>query len=321
VRIYGPVPSRRFGLSLGIDVTPHKRCTFDCVYCQLGPTAFQVAEPADFFTVEEVVADVEEALEQGPTPDVLTFAGSGEPTLYRPLGALIDRLREVADIPILMITNSSLFWREEVAEAVSKVDILAPSLDAGDAGTYARINRPHAEISYERLLDGLRRVTHGFAREIRLEVMLLRDVNDDEESLRAIAARLEEIRFDQVDVNTPVRPPVPERNALPCDEGVLARALELFGPTARAIGTFDRRPSSPGKKRSFEDLDKDIRGMLLRRPCTADDISASLGLAREQVIRSLARLTEAGLVDSRPDEEGGTYFHVSGVNPTILEHR
>lgn len=321
MRIYGPVPSRRFGLSLGIDLVPNKTCSFDCIYCQLGPTTRLTLTPQPFFPLEEVMRDVEEALEDGPTPDVMTLAGSGEPTLFSPLGELFDGLKSLAEIPILLITNSSLLWRDEVAEAVLKTDILAPSLDAGDPETYRRVNAHHQDIPFDLLLKGLRNVTRAYAGEIRLEVMLVRGVNDDERSLEAIARQLESLRFDQVDINTPVRPPVPERGALPCDLDVLERAKELFGPKARAIGHFTS-PSKSGVRSamSFDDLDKDIREMLLRRPCTLGDISASLNLNREAITRSIERLVGRGLVKSRASQ-GGTYFFVPGDNPTILPRK
>ncbi len=319
MRIYGPVPSRRFGLSLGVDLVPHKTCSFDCIYCQIGATDRLCSIPEDFYEVDEIIEDVEEAIEDGPMPDVITFAGSGEPTLYRPLGELIDRLKQLADVPILMITNSSMLWRKEVAEAVLKTDILAPSLDAGDEVMYRRINRPHPEVTYDRVLDGLKTVTQSYAGEIRLEVMLIRGINDDEASMKRISQRLEGLRFDQIDINTPVRPPVPERGALPCFDEVLDRALEIFGPRAKAVGTFQpHTEGQTGRAKSFSDLDKDIRGMLLRRPCTVEDIAVSSGLQRNEVLNSLERLTAAGLVDSR-SSQGGTYFHIPSANPTILK--
>lgn len=319
MRIYGPVPSRRFGLSLGIDLVPLKTCSFDCIYCQLGSTDRLTATREQFYPLEEILADVEQALARGPRPDVITLAGSGEPTLFTPLGDLFDGLKSMAHIPILLITNSSHLWREDVAEAVHKTDILAPSLDAGDAQTYVKMNAPHGDITYDRLIQGLRAVTSEYAGEIRLEVMLIRGVNDDGKSLEAIAQQLKTLRFDQVDINTPVRPPVPERGALPCYSDVLLRAEELFGPKACAIGSFANRPKSEKRtSRSFVDLDKDLREILLRRPCTLDDIAVALHLNRTVVVESIERLTGSGVVISRP-VEGKTYFFVRGENPTILK--
>ncbi len=318
MRIYGPVPSRRFGLSLGIDLVPHKTCSFDCVYCQLGATDHLSAKRENFYALEDILDDVKDALDRGPRPDVITFAGSGEPTLFRSMRPLIDQLHALSSIPVLLITNSSLLWKEEVADAAVKADILAPSLDAGDEETFLRINQPCTEVTYGKLLRGLKTVTHIHPGEVHLEVMLVRDLNDDEKSLQAIAKRLDEIRFDRIDINTPVRPPVPERDALPCDDQVLNRALELFGPKAHAIGSFDKRVSKAASPaRSFSDRDKDIREMLLRRPCTVSDIVSSLGLGRQAVTESLERLKQAGLVTTRSGQ-GDTYFHTENPNPSIL---
>ena len=194
MRIYGPVPSRRFGLSLGIDLVPHKTCSFDCIYCQLGQADSVTVTPQRFYTLEAIIKDVEEALSEGPTPDVITLAGSGEPTLFSPLEELFDGLKSIGDIPILLITNSSLLWREDVARAIHKTDILAPSLDAGDEETYRIVNHPHRGITFDKLLSGLRAVTHSYTGEIRLEVMLIRGVNDDEKSLDG-----EEVPADSTD--------------------------------------------------------------------------------------------------------------------------
>ncbi len=317
MKIYGPVPSRRFGLSLGVDLLPHKTCPFDCLYCQLGVTDCLTATTDAFFSIDDVLADVEEALADGPDPDVITFAGSGEPTLYRPLDELIDGLRELSDIPLLLITNSALLWQQEVARAVHKMDILAPSLDAGDQAMFERVNRPHPEITFEKMVRGLREITGSFSGEIRLEVMLIRDVNDDEKSMRAIADVVETIRADQIDLNTPVRPAMPERGALPCSEEVLDRALEIFGPRARSIGVFDKRTRPAGKPHRFTDGDKDIREMLLRRPCTLAEIVASLGRSPAEVEQSLERLMQAGFIAVRSGQDG-TYYHAPTANPTLL---
>ena len=312
MRIYGPVPSRRFGLSLGVDVVPRKVCSHDCIYCQVGPTSDLTAEPRDFYPVEEILADVAAALEEGPRPDVVTLAGSGEPTLYRSLGALIDGLHALADVPVLLITNGALLWRPDVAAAAMKADILAPSLDAGDPVTFERVNEPAAGITFERFVEGLRDVTRRHPGEVRLEVMLIKGVNDSEDSMRAIAAIASTLRFDRLDLNTPVRPPVPERGALPCDEDTLARAVAIFGPKAAAIGKFTPRDAAPrDARRAFSDFDKDIRETLARRPCTEADLSASLGAQPRAVAESLARLVAAGLAEVRAGEAGAYYAAVS----------
>jgi wyosine [tRNA(Phe)-imidazoG37] synthetase (radical SAM superfamily) len=209
-------------------------------------------------------------------------------------------------------------WMDSVAKAANKADILAPSLDAGDGETFDRINRPHPEITYEKLLNGLERVTHSHPGEVHLEVMLVQGINEDPENLIAIKNQLNKLHFDRIDVNTPVRPPIPERGAIPCNESALNRALEILGPKAHAIGTFKQpNEASQTVSHSFSDRDKDIREILLRRPCTINDIAASLGLRHTEVTQSLGRLKTAGLIQSRRGNRE-TYFHITTPNPTIL---
>jgi wyosine [tRNA(Phe)-imidazoG37] synthetase (radical SAM superfamily) len=307
MRTYGPVPSRRFGLSLGVDLVPHKTCPYDCVYCQLGPTTCLSAERRDFYPVQDVLRDVEDALGDGPRPDVITLAGSGEPTLYRSLPRLFAGIRDLTDVPILLITNGALLFDADVAEAARGADILAPSLDAGDEETFRLVNQPHADVPFGRMVEGLRKALDGHPGQVRLEVMLVRDLNDSQESIERIARHAAGMRADAIELNTPVRPPVPERGALPCTAGTLELALRIFGPKARAIGRFEGRRAGKPAARAFDDVDKDVRETLVRRPCTLEDLVSSLGLDAAQARRSLDRLLAAGLVEARAGASG-TYF-------------
>jgi wyosine [tRNA(Phe)-imidazoG37] synthetase (radical SAM superfamily) len=290
----------------------------DCIYCQLGPSDRVEIDQLEFFPVEDILKDVTAALQRGPRPDVITLAGSGEPTLYKPLGALIDGLHDLAEIPILVITNSTMLHVDETAQAVMKAEILAPSLDAGNEEIFRKVNQTHPSISFETMFEALKRVTHAHPGQIHLEVMLVEGVNDNEESLVAIAKRIKQLRFDRIDINTPVRPPVPERGALPCSEEVLARATALFGDKAHPIADFRPtwvRPLHPG---AFSDQDKDIRETLLRRPSTVRDIASGLSLPESRVQESLNRMLSLGIVETK-QTEGALYFHVTSIHPSLLK--
>ena len=299
---------------------PHKTCSMDCIYCQLGPSEHTIIEQATFYPVEDVLDDVASALKRGPRPDVITLAGSGEPTLYRPLGELLDGLHALADIPILVITNSTLLHVPETAAAVLKSDILAPSLDAGDDETFRAVNQTDPGVSFETMFEALRKVTHTHSGQVHLEVMLVEGLNDSEKSLIKLRDRIVQLRVDRIDINTPVRPPVPERGALPCSEETLHRAQALLGPKAQPIADFRRvlRPNVPRGK--FSDRDKDIREMLLRRPCSTADIASGLRMAEPEVRESLQRMVAAGLVEER-EVLGVAYFHVSSKKPTLIQSK
>lgn len=313
MRIYGPVPSRRFGLSLGVDIVPLKTCPLDCIYCQLGETDCLQTEPEEFYSLEQILRDVKEALDAGPAPDVITLAGSGEPGLYSRLGELIDELKKLSDAPVLLITNAVLLTRPEVAAAALKADILAPSLDAGDHETFERINKPHPDLNFDEIVDALIKVTNAHPGEVRLEVMLIRGINDNRESIEKIAAIASKIKCDRIDINTPVRPPVPERGALPCDEDTLELAKSILGPKAVPIAKFEKHHRAASQQHEFNDMDKNVRETLLRRPCTLNDICNSHGLSTEDAGAILERLTSAGLVVASQTDEG-LFYKATGAS-------
>ena len=305
-RVYGPVPSRRYGLSLGVDLVPHKVCTFDCIYCQVGRTTERTLEATAFYPPEQVLADVERALAEGPRPEVITLAGSGDPSLYAGLTALIGELKRICGLPVVFLTNGALLWRADVRAAALAADVLAPSLDAGDAETFARINRPHPDLDFDRVVAGLRSVCEDHPGQVRLEVMLVAGVNDDDQSVAAIAGIVEGLRLTSIDLNTPVRP-APGRTAGVVSPERLEAIRARLGPRARVIASFKNRPAKamPGGDAGARER---ILEVLRRRPCTLADLCASLGLAPEQVAAQIAALRADGLVHARSGEAGEYYF-------------
>ncbi|ABK19276.1 radical SAM protein [Syntrophobacter fumaroxidans] len=158
--VYGPVPSRRLGRSLGIDLVPMKTCTYDCLYCQLGKTTLKTTRRREWVTVEAVLTELEGHL--AGEPDYITISGSGEPSLHSGLGSLISAIKAMPPAPVEVLTNSSLLWLPEVREALSGADLVIPSLDAGEDRLLRRVNRPHQEVTFHRMIDGL----HEFRRAL-----------------------------------------------------------------------------------------------------------------------------------------------------------
>jgi len=169
--VYGPVASRRLGRSLGVDLVPFKTCTYDCVYCQLGRTTHRTIQRGEYVPVDAVLAGLKAKLALGPKPDYISLAGSGEPTLHARIGDLIAGIKLMTRIPIAVLTNGSLLWVPEVQDALMEADLVLPSLDAGDEPMFQRVNRPHPEILFEGMVDGLAAFTARFRKLVWLEVL------------------------------------------------------------------------------------------------------------------------------------------------------
>ena len=244
--VFGPVPSRRLGQSLGIDTIPLKTCNWNCIYCQLGRTVPLKSERREYFPRRDILAEVREALayHQPGEIDWVTFVGSGEPTLHFGLGWLISWVKQLTDLPVAVITNGSLLYRWEVRKDLVMADTVMPLLDAGSADLYRRINRPHPSATFERLVNGLMAFRRDYEGKLCIEVMLVRGLNDSEDALRDIAEVLRQIGPNEVHINLPIRPPA-ETWVRPSDEEGLMRALSIIGDIAKVVypveGVFDLR--------------------------------------------------------------------------------
>jgi wyosine [tRNA(Phe)-imidazoG37] synthetase (radical SAM superfamily) len=231
--VYGPVPSRRLGRSLGVDPIPFKTCNYSCVYCQLGRTAPRTVERRDFLAPEDILREVEEALNAARSGaiDYVTFGGQGEPLLSASLGGLIRGVKRLTSLPIALLTNGSLVSRRDVREEISAADVVMPSVDAADQETFSRINRPAAGVRIADILDGLKAFRRDYTGELWIEVMMVKGLNDSESAVRSIARETQQIRPERIFLNVPIRPPA-ESWVEPPDETSLRRAAEILGQTA-----------------------------------------------------------------------------------------
>jgi wyosine [tRNA(Phe)-imidazoG37] synthetase (radical SAM superfamily) len=238
--VFGPVPSRRLGQSLGIDPVILKTCNWNCVYCQLGRTIPLTNQRKEYIPTQEIFSQLKKALEdhQKGGIDWITFVGSGETMLASNVGILIERIKQITKIPIAVITNGSLLYLPEVRQELLLADAVLPSLDAGNAKLYKRINRPHPQVTFNRLVNGLKLFRQEYHGKLWIEVMLIKDLNDSVETLTEIASHLRVILPDEVHILLPTRPPV-EPWVKPADQEGIQRARDIFGSIARVVNTTD----------------------------------------------------------------------------------
>lgn len=277
-------PSRRLGHSLGVDLVPYKTCSFDCIYCQLGRTTDLTVARRPGPPVEVLVAEVEAAITRGPRPDHVTLSGSGEPTLYEPLGELIEALGRVFR-PIAVLTNGSLLADPEVRAELCGADLVLPSLDAADETTFQHVNRPHPDLTFDGLVEGMVAFRHQFRGAIWLEVMMLGGVTAMEDQAAKLARLAATIEPDRIHLNTVVRPPA-EAYALPASRDELEALCAVFRPRAEVIAEplpVEETPRTVASKGA-------VLEVLRRRPCTVGDLAVALGTPPSAVVKALQPL-------------------------------
>jgi wyosine [tRNA(Phe)-imidazoG37] synthetase (radical SAM superfamily) len=302
--LYGPVPSRRLGRSLGVDIVPFKTCTLDCIYCQLGRTTCKTLQRKEYVPTKEVLAELESTLESGLQADYITVGGSGEPTLHSGLGRIIDGIKKLTAIPVAVLTNGTLFYLPEVRADCAAADVILPSLDAGDQETFEKINRPAAEITFDRLVGGLCDLRREYRGLIWLEVFFIEHFNTDSPQIARLAEAIKKIRPDKVHLNTAIRPTA--------EPGIVKVAYKQLAVIARRLGSnceviADYFSSHCGKV--TDNISQTLLSTLKRRPCSLDDICSVLGLNHSEAIKYLYELQKQELV--RSEKKGGQTFYTA----------
>ncbi len=236
--IYGPIKSRRLGLSLGLSLSKDKTCNLDCIYCQWGKTKKTVSRRKEYAKVEEIITELKSWMQDNPqiTKELkfVTISGLGEPTLNTRIGELISRVREITGFSIAVITNSTLLGDPLVRKALLGADLIVPSLDAVDLKIFQQINRPHAGIEPDKIVDGLVALRKEFRGKLWLEIMLVSGVNDDSRHIEELKKAIQRINPDKIQLNSPVRATA-EKNVLPLERAKLEKIKEILGDKAEII--------------------------------------------------------------------------------------
>ena len=290
--VYGPVPSRRLGRSLGVDLVPYKVCSYDCIYCQLGRTKEKTIERKPYITVVRILEQVYKKLKEGIRADYITLAGSGEPTLNSEIGSLIRDIKKHTEIPVAVLTNSSLLGDSQVREAIMEADVVLPSLDAHDQEGFETINRPHFEIKFETMVEGLIAFRKEYSGEIWLEVFILDGINSTETDAMQFKHWIERVNPQKIHINTAVRPAA-EAYARQVSPEKMAGFCKVIGKKAEVITPY----KDLEKHKTSVDVEENLLSLLARRPCTLDDISSGLGVHKNEILKYIEPLIESHTID------------------------
>ncbi len=287
------------GRSLGVDIIPLKVCSFNCLYCQLGSTRKHTLTRGRFYDLEEIIRDLGDGIASSLEADYITFSGSGEPTLSSDLGSLIREVKKLTDIPVAVITNSSLLSEPQVREDLASCDLVVPSLDAAREETFKRINRPVRGLTLSTILCGLRAFTREFKGKVWLEVMLLAGINDSDEEIASFKDVIAGLGVDKVQLNTVARPPASSRakpvarEKLEAIQSSLGEIAETEIVVAAALET----------KHAPRDVAAAARNLLQRRPCSEEELASTLGISVRQLRKELQEAISKELIEVKLFED------------------
>jgi len=283
--LFGPVPSRRLGMSLGIDLIPSKVCSLNCVYCECGKTTNLTIERKEYVSYNKVTNELEHYFKNNPAPDYVTFSGSGEPTLNLKIGDIIKFLKSnYPYIPIAVLTNGTLFDQKKVRTELLDVDLVLPSLDAASESSFKKINRPFHTLNINKYIQGLIDFRKEYSGKIWLEVLILPGYNDNKKDLKLLKDAFVKIKPDRIQLNSLDRPGI--LNTLrSATRNELQQIADFFG-----LDNVEIIASAPKRKeiKSYrKDTETAILETIFRRPCTLDDLSEILGLHKNEINKYL----------------------------------
>jgi wyosine [tRNA(Phe)-imidazoG37] synthetase (radical SAM superfamily) len=287
--LFGPVPSRRLGFSLGVDLVPFKTCSYDCIYCQLGRTTNKTIKRKEYFPLKQIREELQLKLKEDIKIDYITLSGSGEPTLYSKLDELIFEIKRLTDKPLAVLTNGSLLWERDVSSSLKKADLIIPSLDAGNENMFQYVNRPCKEVSFERVVDGIVRFSHEYRGKIWLEVFLLGGVTAITSEVLSINSIIKKMKVHKIQLNTVKRPPA-ESFALSVPENIMRDVAQYFDGDVEIIVDF----KGAAHEKYFQATKHEIVNLIKRRPCSLEDISGGLHLHKNEVLKYVEDLLKSG---------------------------
>jgi wyosine [tRNA(Phe)-imidazoG37] synthetase (radical SAM superfamily) len=300
--LFGPVPSRRLGVSLGVDLVPFKVCTLNCIYCEVGATTNLTLERKEYIPIAEILAELDDYLSATPQLDYITFSGAGEPTLNSGIGQVIRHIKEnYSQYRLALITNATLFYDSQLRAEIAPIDLVMPSLDAVTDLIFRKLNRPQSKLTVEAMIDGLIAFRQESAAEMWLEIFLSPGLNDSDEELTKLKQACQKINPDRVQLNSLDRPGV-KAKLRAMSKAEMERVVAFLQPLpVEIIAKFTSRT----QVKSFNtDIEEQILETISRRPCTDSDLCEMLGLHINELNKYLADMLEKRSIKERREQRG-----------------
>ncbi len=304
--LFGPVPSRRLGRSLGIDLVPKKVCSLNCVYCEVGKTTKLTTERKEYVLYERIVAELDDFMKSQPNIDYITFSGSGEPTLNTHIGKLLRYIKNhYPKIKTAILSNGTLFFDKELRQELLIADVILPSLDAASQRVFEKIDRPAPGLKIETYIQGLIDLRKEYKGQLWLEILFLKFYNTSKKELLLLKEAIRRIQPDRVQLNTLDRPGT-VKNLTPLNHQELLHCQQIIDyPNTEII-------AEPVQRKNLETYHQDIEHSILntitRRPCTLYDLQQMLGIHINEINKYLGVLEESGKIKTQTQKRGTFYL-------------
>ncbi|OGC76659.1 hypothetical protein A2619_02020 [candidate division WWE3 bacterium RIFOXYD1_FULL_39_9] len=316
---FGPVRSRRLGISLGVDLLTPKTCSLDCIYCECGVTTDLSIDRKSFFPIQNIIEELSRVLDKNPKLDFITFSGSGEPSLSKDLEKVIKHLKNhYPKYKIALLTNATLLFDPTIRSGLLPLDLIVPSIDAVSVEIFQKINKPHPKLNIDKILNGLIQFRKDYNGMFWIEIFIVPGLNDTIDEITKIKEVCLNLSPNKIQLNTLDRP-CQTNWVKPASFESLLKIQNLLQPLPVEIISFSKKiNNNTDKCLTINQTDDGIIAILKRRPSTVEDLSITLNMKIVHVHKSLKVLEENGLIEHKNESRGIFYYLAFNAKKTDL---